>query len=133
MADIGRASKYVPEPDVAVIDNLLDPEQRLVDRALVLAEVVSSTDEIVTADGLAWIDVKTALYRRHEPCKAVLVVEQERVSVALWEKTNDAWDKKLFTRLDDLIAIACCGLRCEVRDVYANTHLSPLSPPRRDV
>ncbi len=120
----------MPEPDVAVIENLLDPDRRLVDRAIVLAEVISSTDEVVTTDGLAWIDVKSALYRKHAPCRAVLVVEQERVSITVWEKTDELWVERVLTDLGNRLTVACCGLDCEVRDVYANTHLAPLPTPR---
>ena len=47
LVGVGRGSQFVPEPDVAVIEDEPDPDpdQRTVKAAYLLAEIVSSTDE----------------------------------------------------------------------------------------
>ena len=54
LAPIGQ--DYRPEPDVMVIDADYEPHQRFVDRAYVIAEVVSDTDnEPVPGEKEPWI------------------------------------------------------------------------------
>src|SRR5580692_7792068 len=56
--DLGEGD-YKPEPDVGIIDADYDAGQRFVDKAYLLAEVVSDTDEvIVPGTDRRWIDVK---------------------------------------------------------------------------
>lgn len=126
----GRASTYVPEPDVAVIVDSRDPDRRIVDAAVVLVEIVSSTDEIVTSDGRPWVDVKAALYRMHVPCQAVLVIEQERTHIRLWVRSGEDWRESHLTDPSDVLHIPCCGLTCEVGELYAKTHLAGGEIPR---
>ncbi len=131
MSSSGRASTYVPEPDVALIMDLRDPDRRIVDAAVVLVEIVSSTDEIVTSDGRPWVDVKAALYRMHGPCQAVLVIEQERVQIRLWVRSGEDWHESRLSDLSERLHIPCCGLSCDVGEIYAKTHLAePEIPPR---
>jgi hypothetical protein len=60
-----------------VIDADYDAGQRFVERAYLLAEVVSDTDEMsVPGTARQWIDVKRELYRSHPHCGAVLVVRR---------------------------------------------------------
>lgn len=125
LTGIGRSSSYVPEPDIAVIDDVPDPDQRIVDSASVLVEIVSSTDEtVVTKGGEPWIDLKARLYRGHAPCRAVIVIEQERAALRLWERVEDGWTETTLFDLDDELAVSCCGLRCRVARAYAHTHLA---------
>src|SRR5947209_997461 len=59
---------YRPEPDVGVIDANYTAGQRFVDRANLLAEIVSATDDFpVPGMGGRWIDVKREIYLSHEP------------------------------------------------------------------
>lgn len=130
LAESGKASTYVPEPDIAVIEDSRDPDRRIVSAAIVLVEIVSSTDEVVTSDGRPWVDVKASLYRMHGPCRAVLVVEQERTHIRLWERSEAGWVETLLSHPGDVLEVRCCGLRCDVGDVYAKTHLAgPSRPP----
>src|SRR5258707_969444 len=69
-----------------------DAGQRFVDKAYLLAEVVSDTDEvIVPGTDRRWIDVKRDLYRSHPHCEAVLVIAQDRIEVRLDLKTESGW------------------------------------------
>jgi Uma2 family endonuclease len=83
---------YRPEPDVGVIDANYDAGQRFVNRAYLLAEIVSATDDLPVpgTDG-RWIDVKREIYRAHDPCEAVLIIEQDRFEVRIDVRTKDGW------------------------------------------
>jgi Uma2 family endonuclease len=81
--DLGEGD-YRPEPDVGIIDADYDAGQRFVDKAYLLAEVVSDTDEvIVPGTDRRWIDVKRDLYRSHSHCEALLIIAQDRMEVGL--------------------------------------------------
>jgi Uma2 family endonuclease len=61
LAPIGE--DYRPEPDVMVMDADYEPRQRFVDRAYVIAEIVSDTDnEPVPGEKEPWIAIKRRLY-----------------------------------------------------------------------
>jgi hypothetical protein len=118
---------YRPEPDVAVIDADYDREQRYIDRAYLLAEVISATDDVkVPGSNDNWIDVKRDLYLAHEPCEAVVIVEQDRMEVHLDARTDKGWH---YQRLgpDDELVLPTFGLRCLVSDLYRGTPLKPRS------
>ena len=105
---LGKALSYVPEPDVAVIGDDPDPDARIVGAARLLAEVVSSTDEVAPLrGGRPWIDVKAALYRQHAPCRAVLVVEQERGAARLRERIDETWSEGALAHADAILAMEC--------------------------
>src|SRR3954467_7656716 len=71
---------YRPEPDVGVIDADYDAGQRFFDRAWLLAEIVSATDDMpVPGTAGRWIDVKREIYLSHDPCEAVIIIEQDRI------------------------------------------------------
>ena len=130
LAGIGRADRYVPEPDVAIIDDDPDPGRRIVDTAYLLAEIVSGTDEApLLSGGRPWIEVKSALYRQHGSCEAVVVIEQDRIEVRLWQRAVEGWTETILRHADDLLDIRCCGLACAVGDLYDRTHLRPRRTP----
>jgi Uma2 family endonuclease len=127
---LGFAGAYRPEPDVAVIDDDPVAGRRFVDRAHLLAEVVSGTDDDpILPGGVSWIDAKTRLYRAHEACRAVLVIEQRRIAVVVWERRPDGWDERRLTDPDDALDLLGFGLRCPVGALYAGTHLRPRRRP----
>jgi Uma2 family endonuclease len=68
LAPIGE--DYRPEPDVIVIDADYEARQRFADRAYVIAEVASDTDnEPVPGEKEPWIAVKRRLYLAHAPAR----------------------------------------------------------------
>lgn len=82
LTSLGLNADYKPEPDVAVIDYDPRPGRRMISRAYLLAEVVSSTDDaLILKTGEPWIEAKSRLYRAHPPCEAVIVIEQQRVEI----------------------------------------------------
>jgi Uma2 family endonuclease len=120
---------YRPEPDVCVIDADYEPSQRFVDRAYLLAEVVSDTDEVrVRGIDEDWIDVKRNIYLSHPACEAVLIIEQDLMEVRVDVKTDKGWATQALGHADDL-HLPGFGLTCAIVDLYAGTPLYPR--PRR--
>lgn len=121
--DLGDGD-YRPEPDVGVIDAAYDAGQRFVDKAYLLAEIVSDTDEVVVpGTDRRWIDVKRDLYRSHPHCKAVLVVAQDRIEVMVDLRTDAGWDSHLLQGGHAELLLPPFGLRCAVAELYARTPL----------
>src|SRR5215510_11927261 len=67
---------YDPEPDVLVVDSdaSLDPKKRYADRFYLAAEVVSASDQ-------AYVQMKREIYKLHDPCSCVVIIQQGRVEV----------------------------------------------------
>jgi Uma2 family endonuclease len=129
LAPIGE--EYRPEPDVMVIDTDYEPRQRFVDRAYVIAEIVSDTDtEPVAGTKEPWIAVKRRLYLAHAPCEAVILIDPYRIEVEIDLRTKDGWVSQTLTSLDEQLTIPCCGLQCLVAAIYEGTPLNrrPVSP-----
>jgi Uma2 family endonuclease len=123
--DLGEG-EYKPEPDVGIIDADYDAGQRFVDKAYLLAEVMSDTDEvIVPGTDRRWIDVKRDLYRSHPHCAVVLVVAQDHMEVDLDLKTEAGWASSVLRGGDAELSVPAFGLRCLVADLYERTPLQP--------
>ena len=123
--ELGGGGDYKPEPDVGVIDADYDPGQRFVDKAYLLAEVVSETDEgSVPGTDRRWIDVKRDLYRGHAHCEAVLVIAQDRMEVEMDLKTEGGWQSSVLNGGAEIVILAF-GFRCLVSDLYEGTPLQP--------
>ncbi len=117
---------YRPEPDVGVIEADYAPDQRFVEKAYLLAEVVSPTDYVgVPGSNSRWIDVKRDLYRSHAHCGAVLIIEQNRMEVGIDLKTEGGWTSSIASGAGAEIVIPELGFRCVVGDLYEGTPLSP--------
>ena len=119
------SGEFRPEPDVAVIDAEYEPGQRFVERAYLLAEIVSATDCTRVPDTDArWIDVKRTIYLTHDACEAVLIIEQDRMEVRLDIRTRAGWNSQTLGPADDL-KLPAFGLQCPVADLYEGTPLQP--------
>jgi Uma2 family endonuclease len=130
--ELQSGGDYKPEPDVGVIDADYEAGQRFVERAYLLAEIVSNTDDfLVPGTNEAWIEVKRRIYLAHEPCEAVLIIEQDRIEVRLDLKTAAGGQSEKLVRREDELVLASCGLRCAVGDLYAGTPLQPRTASRR--
>ncbi|CCE01759.1 conserved hypothetical protein [Bradyrhizobium sp. STM 3809] len=118
--DLGTGD-FRPEPDVGVIDADYDPGQRFVDKAYLLAEVISDTDEvIVPGTDRRWIEVKRELYRAHPQCLAVLVIAQARMEVMLELRGSGGWTS-ISLEAGDELSLPTFGLVCGVADLYERT------------
>jgi Uma2 family endonuclease len=123
LAPIGE--DYRPEPDVMVMDADFEPRQRFVDRAYVVAEIVSDTDhKRVPGEKEPWIGIKRRLYLAHPHCEAVILIDPYRVDVSIDMRAKDGWISSRFANLDDQFEIPSCGLQCRIADVYAGTPLN---------
>jgi hypothetical protein len=130
--ELGSRDDCSPEPDVGVIDADYEAGQRFVERAYLLAEIVSSTDDVlVPGTRESWVDVKRRIYLDHEPCEAVLIIEQDRIEIRLDGKTAAGWQSATLDHPDAELALPAFGLRCTVGDVYEGTPLQPRAMRRR--
>lgn len=122
--ELGRViDDFRPEPDVAVIDGDYAPGQRFVERAYLLAEIVSSTDYgLVPGSDEPWMLVKLRLYLEHRHCKAVLLIEQDRLEVRVDLRVGEGTSRALKDQLVGRI-LDGFGLRCRVADLYRGTPL----------
>ncbi|MGY3450000.1 Uma2 family endonuclease [Bradyrhizobium sp. USDA 4353] len=119
--DLGTGD-FRPEPDVGVIDADYDPGQRFVDKAYLLAEVISDTDEVmVPGTDRRWIEVKRELYRAHPHCLAVLVIAQDRMEVAVDLKVEGSWTSALLNDGEARLSLHDCGIDCRVVGLYERT------------
>jgi Uma2 family endonuclease len=115
---------HKPEPDLAVIDANFGAGQRFVEKAYLLAEVISGRDDFpVPGTDRMWVDVKRDLYRAHEHCRAVLIVSQDRMEVRLDLKTVSGWESSLLRDGGAETVIPAFGFRCLVADLYHKTPL----------
>jgi Uma2 family endonuclease len=109
-----------------------DAGQRFVDRAYLLAEIVSGSDEVsVPALSRRWVDVKRDIYRSHEHCQAVLIVSQDHLEVELDRKTEQGRVSSVFRGAGSELSIPTFGLRCVVADLYDKTPLAPRPTSQR--
>ena len=117
---------YDPEPDVAIIDAdaSQDPERRYVDRFYLAAEIVSASDQ-------AWVEKKREIYKLHETCICILIVQQDRFDVRVDLRTDAGWKDQVLTKPDDVLVLAEFGLRCKLSDLYRGTVLQPRTAPKR--
>ncbi|TGD91497.1 hypothetical protein [Methylobacterium nonmethylotrophicum] len=76
-------------------------------------------------DGLSWLEAKTRLYRAHAACRAVLVIEQRRIEIAVWEREPEGWVARRLADPDATLDLPEFGLLCPVGALYAGTHLRP--------
>jgi Uma2 family endonuclease len=118
--------QYDPEPDVAVVDADAseNPDRRYVDRFYLAAEIVSASDR-------SWVERKREIYKLHQTCICILIVQQDRWEACIDRRINDAWTEQVLTSPDDVLAIDEFGLRCKLSDIYRGTALHPRHRARR--
>lgn len=109
-------ANYDPEPDVVVVDVVLEPDQHYVDRFYLAAEVVSDSDRKAVAG-------KREIYKLHQHCSCVLTVRQDRCHIRIDTRTSTGWQVKLLSKPADVFALPDFGLRCTLGDLYKGTPL----------
>ena len=104
---------YDPEPDVLVIDAEagLQPDTRYMERFYLAAEIVSASDRI-------WVEKKREIYRLHESCKVILIIQQDRYDVRVDLRTDGGWSEQVMIETDGLLVLSEFGLRCTLFDIY---------------
>lgn len=79
--------KYNPEPDVTVIDTVIEVEQIYAERFYFVAEVLSNSnrpEQRAGSDKPIVLAAKIDFYKLHEHCRGVLVVRQDRAEAELY-------------------------------------------------
>ncbi len=93
-------------PDVMVLDADFEPRQRFVQRAYVIAEIVSDTDHAPVASRREpWIAVKRRLYLAHPPCERLLLIDPYGVEVSLDLRSATRWHATKLTHLEEWLEI----------------------------
>jgi Uma2 family endonuclease len=108
---------YRPEPDVAVVDMGLPPDQRHFDRFYLAAEVLSDSDE-------DRVDLKRGLYRAHEPNRAILLIRQDRQGLELDRRVGTGWSTEMLRDPQSLLDLPEFGLSCTLDALYRRTFLA---------
>jgi Uma2 family endonuclease len=117
---------YRPEPDVGVIDADYDENQRFVERAYLLAEIVSGSDDVpVPGTQERWIDVKRQIYLAHEPCEALLIIQQGRIEAQVDIKTKNEWKSTKISGPSVELNLPQFGLKCLLGELYEGTPRQP--------
>ena len=116
---------YQPEPDVVVLDRRARRGERYVKRFYLAAEIVSESDARRDRDGdRTRIEGKRAIYRRHESCLAVLIVEADRHGLQMdVREAGGAWRSLALENPGDVLDLPAFGLRCRLADLYDGTEL----------
>lgn len=107
---------YQPEPDVTVIDTNTD-EVRYVERALLVAEVVSPTNR------MSLIKKKVEFYRTLPLCRAVLVIQPSRYEAQL-VTSGDGWTEQVLAEPSARLALSDFGVDVPLSALYARTSLA---------
>jgi Uma2 family endonuclease len=119
---------YRPEPDIGVIDADYSENQRFVERAHLLAEIVSGSDDVpVPGTQERWIDVKREIYLAHEHCEALLIVQQGRIEAQIDIKTDGGWNSTKIPGPSAELNLPQFGLKCLLGQLYEGTPLRPRS------
>jgi Uma2 family endonuclease len=115
-----EAPHYDPEPDVAVVDDESGPDvdERYSDRFYLAAEIVSRSDK-------TFVQAKREIYRQHEFCRYVLIVQQNQFELTIDVRTDTGWKEQHLTGPDDMLVITEFGLSCKLSDLYRGTALLP--------
>lgn len=115
---------YQPEPDVAVIDSRARRGQRYVGRFYLAAEIVSETDARRSRqNGLSRVEAKRAIYRGHEHCLAVMIIDADQLRVELDMRADSGWATFDMRQPGDWIELSAFGFLCRVADLYDGTEL----------
>lgn len=123
-----KDDRFNPEPDVTVIDTEIAIHQIYAERFYFVAEVLSPSNrpEMRTgSDRPVVLAAKLEYYRGHEHCRAVLIVEQERVEACLHLRGGDTWSERLLTDPSVRIVIPDIGDIGALGELYRHTPLAP--------
>lgn len=119
-----NAGNYEPEPDVYVIDADFVAGQRFADGAYLLAEVVSSTDDVrVPGTRRPWIEVE--IYLAQAKCEAVVIIQQDTIEARVDVRTATGWQTDKLSGPEAELILPSFGLRCRLKALYARTPLQP--------
>ena len=122
--------KYNPEPDVTVIDVAIGLDQIYAERFYFVAEVLSNSDRPerrAGSDEPAALGAKIGYYQRHEHCRGIIVVRQDRIEADLHVRVPGGWQLRELRSPADTIVIPDIGSIGLLSDLYRHTPLFPKS------
>jgi Uma2 family endonuclease len=89
------------------------------------------TAEIVSRSDKTFVQAKREIYRQHEFCRYVLIVQQNQFEMTIDLRTDTGWREQRLTKPDDMLVIAEFGLSCRLSDLYRGTALLPRRASKR--
>lgn len=117
---------YRPEPDIGVIDADYGENQRFVERAYLLAEIVSGSDDVpVPGTQERWIDVKREIYLAHASCEALLIVQQGRIEARVDIRTANGWKSSMVSGPAAELILPQFGVKGSLAELYEGTPHQP--------
>ena len=115
---------YIPSEKAAVYPDALmickEPEfwngrEDLVTNPLAVVEVLSKSTKKHDKGP------KFMLYRNIESFKEYVLVEQDFVNIEVWfQNTNDTWQRKIYTDINDSFELKSIGVTILLADIYEN-------------
>ena len=120
-----KDEKYNPEPDVTVIDTEIALGQIYAERFYFVAEVLSSSDrpeQRAGSDRPVVLAAKLGYYSRHEHCRGVLIVHQDRIEAELYRRSTN-WTSVTLSSPADRVVIDDIGDIGRLGDLYRHTPL----------
>lgn len=117
---------FNPEPDVTVIDAAIEVRQIYAERFYFVAEVLSESNRPETyggSDKPAPLAAKLAYYQRHEHCRGVLIVRQDRIEATLHVRCGATWAATVLDRPASPIVIPDIGDIGSLGALYRHTPL----------
>ena len=122
--------KFNPEPDVTVIDEAIGLDQIYAERFYFVAEVLSNSDRPerrAGSDKPVALAAKLGYYQRHEHCRGVVIVRQDRIEADFYVRLAGGWVCHELRTPHARIAIPDIGDIGPLGDLYRHTPLSPKS------
>lgn len=114
---IPQDQKFNPEPDVTVIDAMVEMGQLYAERFYFVAEVLSGSDK-------PWVlKAKLDYYQRHDLCQSVLFVQQDQIAAEFYSRAGSWLKSDISAPLThlDIPGIGDIGPLC---DLYRHTPLA---------
>ena len=109
-----------------MIDADYGENQRFVERAYLLAEIVSGSDDVpVPGTQERWIDVKREIYLAHAPCEALLIVQQGRIEARVDIRTANGWKSSIISGPTAELSLPLFGLKRSLSELYEGTPHQP--------
>lgn len=118
-----------PEPDVTFIDTDIEIGQIYAERFYIVAEVLLPSNSPEKRDGSdkpVPLLGKLNFYRGHSHCRAVIIIEQQRIEATIHWHDGDQWHEQTLTSPSDRLVLPDIGDIGALADVYRHTPLAPL-------
>ena len=120
----GAATLVAPDVSVVCGEPETESDTRILLNPIVVVEVTSPSS--IDHDRV----VKRDFYQSVESIQAYLVVDQHRVLVELYTRSQTGWHLQAFSELDDEIQLEALACRLPLRDIYRRIEFEDEIPAR---